>query len=113
MRRRNACLSESMSATWPTVKSGTFSSSNGSTVSLPSPRCLAALAVTMLKREPDAARPAPAWQYFRWPQDAAGQRLLGRELLGARRGADLDLARLGLLADRDAQLEHAVGVAGL
>src|SRR5258708_38442428 len=38
--------------------------------------------------------------------------LLGRELPGARGGADLDLARLGLLADRDAQLEHAVGVAG-
>src|ERR1700722_20047379 len=42
----------------------------------------------------------------------SNEALLGRELRGGR-GADRDLARLGLLADRDADLEHAVVVAGL
>src|SRR5580692_9624796 len=57
-----------------------------------------------------------------WPESAAPgfagrSGLVGRlglaELLGLAGGADRDLARLGLLADRDADLEHAFAVAGL
>src|SRR5215469_8861600 len=97
MRRRNACLTASISATCPTVNSGTFSSSKGSMAHL-----------------------LPTTRTDVWPAGpaiggSAGHRSgmlvsLAGQLLA---GANLDLAGLGLLANRDADLENTVVVARL
>src|SRR6202012_6046027 len=102
--------SESISATCPTVKSGTFSSSNGSMCTSSSSTRLQ-LSGMMLSGQRSIA--------LRWPLLAAQPTtvvtadFLGRELLGLALDADRDLARLGLLQDRDADLQHAVVLAGL
>src|ERR1700761_4269713 len=109
MRRRKACFSESISATCPTVYSGTFSSSKGSTVHL-----LASIPPNA-KRVPGVARPGTRLRnlivrsvlVLPLPALLGGELrgLAGGDDRGLAGGADGDLARLGRLADRGADLQ--------